>query len=428
VQTLGNGPTTLYSRNPEKYFTPASNAKLLTTAAALQRLGAQAQIQTEFYGEGSGPNLQQLIVVGKGDPSINQAKLNDVARQLYQQGVRQIDTLVGDDSYFQGDKFNPTWEWEDTQAGYGAPINSLIVNENAFGLTLTPQGIGQPLQISFADPQVARDWQIVNQTRTIGSGETEYVSINRDEARRQLIISAQLRAGSSAETTAVAVSNPGEHFLARFQQALAANQIQVRQTQVVQQPVPRSGQPLAAISSAPLANLVTEVNRFSNNLYAEALLRWLGASSGKPTVDHAATGLEVIPSALSTLGVDPQGYQLNDGSGLSRRNLVSPAALVQLLQGMHRSPAASTFRNSLTVAATNGTLKSRFQGTAVAGQLQGKTGTLTDALALSGYLTPPNYPPLVFSIMVNQTGQSTDVLRRAIDDMVLGLSRLRPCG
>jgi serine-type D-Ala-D-Ala carboxypeptidase/endopeptidase (penicillin-binding protein 4) len=94
---------------------------------------------------------------------------------------------------------------------------------------------------------------------------------------------------------------------------------------------------------------------------------------------------------------------------------------------MAQTPNASTFRNSLTIAGTNGTLKGRFTGTAVAGQLQAKTGTLTDAVALSGYLTPANYPPVVFSIMVNQTGQSTDTLRRAIDDMVLGLSRLRSC-
>lgn len=431
VQTLtqsGASSTSLYSRNPEKYFTPASNTKLLTSAAALQRLGTQFRQQTGFYGEGAAPNLQRLVVVGRGDPGVNQAQLDAVARQLAQQGIRQIDTLVGDDSYFRGDLFNPTWEWEDTQAGYGAPINSLIVNENAFGLTLTPQGVGQPLRVSFVDAQVARDWQIVNQTRTIGGGETEFVAVSRNDAKRQIMVSAQLRAGSAPETTAVAVSSPGEHFLARFQQALAANQIQVRQVQLSTQPLSVAGQPLASISSAPLTNVVTEVNRFSNNLYAEVLLRWLGSTSGKPSTDHAATGLEVIPTVLAPLGVNPQGYRLNDGSGLSRRNLISPLALVQLLQGMAQTPNASTFRNSLTIAGTNGTLKARFTGTAVAGQLQAKTGTLTDAVALSGYLTPANHPPVVFSIMVNQTGQSTDTLRRAIDDMVLGLSRLRSCG
>jgi serine-type D-Ala-D-Ala carboxypeptidase/endopeptidase (penicillin-binding protein 4) len=429
VQTLvtASAPITLYSRNPEKYFIPASNTKLFTTAAALQRLGAQAQIQTEFYGEGSGPNLRRLVVVGKGDPGLSTAQLTTVARQLAQQGIRQIDALVGDDSYFRGDRFNPTWEWEDTQAGYGTQVNSLILDENAFGLTLTPQALGQPLQVSFVNPQLTANWQIINQTRTIAPGETEYVAVSRNEATRQLVVSAQLLAGSAPETTTVAVPNPGEHFLARFQQILATQQIQVRQTQVSQQPVPRAGTIVATLTSAPLASLITEVNRFSNNLYAESLLRWLGSSTGNRESDHAAAGLKLLPTLLTPLGVDARGYRLSDGSGLSRRNLISPLALVQLLQGMAQSPLAASYRASLTVAATNGTLKARFQNTPVAGQLQGKTGTLTDALALSGYLTPSQHPPLVFSILINQTGQPTEVLRPIIDQIVITLASLKRC-
>lgn len=430
----GSPPATLYQRDATKFFIPASNAKLITTAAALQQLGPQFQVQTQFYGEGNSPRLRRLVVVGRGDPSLSQAKLQAIASQLYQLGIRQIETLVGDDHYFGGESINPTWQQEDVQAGYGAPVNSLIVDQNAIDLTLTPQALGQPLKIEFADPNQASQWQIINQTRTVNSTEPEFVSLTRNDAQKQLLIYAQLQAGASPDTTSIAVPQPGQHFLLQLQQALRANQIQVGQVQLAPNSLANLGQPLATITSDPLPTLLAEVNQVSNNLYAEVLLRWLGLNSpaassqvASAQLAPATAGLAALPQILAPLGVDRQGFSLIDGSGLSRRNLVSPLALVQVLQGMQQSPYANLFRNSLTVAGKTGTLKNRLVGTAAAGQLQGKTGTLTDAVSLSGYLRPAQFDPLVFSVMVNQTDQSASVLRRAIDEIVLVLTRLRQC-
>ena len=119
IQPLSS-PTTLYSRDSQKYFIPASNVKLLTTAAALQKLGGDFRIKTSVY---SGEN-GNLHIVGRGDPSIAEAQLKSLAQQLKQRGISRVNELIGDDSYFQGNPVNPNWEWEDAQAGYGAPINS----------------------------------------------------------------------------------------------------------------------------------------------------------------------------------------------------------------------------------------------------------------------------------------------------------------
>jgi D-alanyl-D-alanine carboxypeptidase/D-alanyl-D-alanine-endopeptidase (penicillin-binding protein 4) len=121
IQPLSS-TATLYSRDATKYFIPASNVKLLTTAAALQKLGADFRIKTSVY---SGEN-KSFYVAGRGDPSIGEAQLKDLAQQLKRRGVDRINELIGDDSYFQGSAVNPNWEWEDAQAGYGAPVNSLI--------------------------------------------------------------------------------------------------------------------------------------------------------------------------------------------------------------------------------------------------------------------------------------------------------------
>ena len=163
-------------------------------------------------------------------------------------------------------------------------------------------------------------------------------------------------------------------------------------------------------------------------MYAEALLKALATK--KPLERNQTTvdaGLEVMKSTLARIGVDPNTYKLVDGSGLSRKDLISPQALVQTLKGMAKSPYASVFRASLPVAGKNGTLKYRFKDIPPAGLVQAKTGTMTGVITLAGYVNAPNYGPVVFSIMVNQTEQPIRTVRNAIDEIVVHLSKLRRC-
>ena len=453
IQPLSS-PTTLYSRDAQKYFIPASNVKLLTTAAALQKLGADFRIKTSVY---SGEN-GNLHIVGRGDPSIAEAQLKSLAQQLKQRGISRVNELIGDDSYFQGNAVNPNWEWEDAQAGYGAPINSLIFNQNAIELILSPQAIGQPLKVTFAEPKLTNQWQIENKSVTVGQNESEFVEVGRDFAQSILRVGGQLKAGAESESAYVAVVNPANNFLQHFQQALVAEGIVVKQALVASTadcrfmnyspdptlPVgtrhcrvptekPYSSrnftQELATIESPTLAELVKETNRESNNVYAEVLLRLLGKVTGKMSVseeDTSELGLKELKTTLTQLGVNPNSYILADGSGLSRHNLISPEALVQTLRLMANSPAASFYRTSLPVAGKSGTLKNRFI-TPNRIILQAKTGTLTGVAALSGYVEVPNYEPLVFSIMVNQSDLSAPKVRSAIDEIMLLLNRLSRC-
>ena len=423
IQPLSS-TTILYSRDAQKYFIPASNVKLLTTAAALQKLGANFRIRTSVY---SGEN-GNLYIAGRGDPSITEAQLKSLAQQLKQRGINRVNDLIGDDSYFQGNAVNPNWEWEDAQAGYGAPINSLMFNQNAIELILSPQSIGQPLKVTFAQPKLTNQWQIQNNSVTVGQNESEFVEVGRDFDRPAIRVSGQLKAGAESESAYVAVINPANNFLQHFQQALAAEGIPVKQALLAS----RSGnftQELATVESPPLAELVKETNRESNNVYAEVLLRLLGKVTGNmpgPQEDTIEVGLKELKTALTQLGVNPNSYILVDGSGLSRHNLISPEALVQTLRLMANSPTASFYRASLAVAGESGTLKNRFI-TPNRVILQAKTGTLSGVSALSGYVEVPNYEPLVFSIIVNQSELSAPKVRSAIDEIVLLLNRLRRC-
>lgn len=435
IQTLASANAkgeTLYAQDSDRYFLPASNAKLLTTAAALHKLKPEFRIRTSVYRDQS-PNTVNIRLIGRGDPSLTNQELSVLAQQLRSQGVQTIDQLLGDESYFRGPVPNPQWEWGDVQAGYGAPVNSLILNQNAVGFQLWPQAVGQPLRVQWDDPAEARRWRIDNQSLTVGENGEEFVDVGRDLSQPLLRVQGQLRVGGPPEPVAVAIADPSQNFLRQLQGALAAQQIRVKQAAVTHKPASTAITEIAAIESPPLSTLLIETNRESNNLYAEAILRSLGANAGaslKPAANlpTAEQGLAAIQQTLTELGVDPDGYVLADGSGLSRHNLVSPAALVQTLQAIAQLPEAAIYRASLPVAGVSGTLQSRFRETLAQGRVQAKTGTLSGISALSGYLNPPNYPPLVFSIIVNHSNQPASTLRQTIDEIALALTRLRACG
>ena len=414
----------LYSQDSQKYFIPASNMKLFTTAAALQQLGADFRIRTSIYDDGNGV----LRVVGRGDPSFKNAQLTILSKQLYQQEIRQINQLIADDSYFQGEVVNSSWEWEDIQADYGAPVNSLIVNENASTLTSLPQTIGEPLKLKWTEPTEAYRWKIENNSVTTEADKPGFVQVNRDLKGQIIRINGQLAINSQPEITGLAVFDPVANFIRQFRQNLSRQGITVKETVIKNLSQNQQEKEIAAVESPPLSELLLETNVNSNNLYAEALLRSLAIKKPEEKNQNTAdVGLQVVRETLTQLGVAPAGYVIVDGSGLSRKNLTTPAALVQLLQGIDKSPQAAVFRASLPISGVKGSLKNRFLNTAAAGIVQAKTGSMTGISTLSGYMNAPDYEPLVFSIMVNQSEQPGKVMRTAIDEIVVLLSELKRC-
>ncbi|PSB26753.1 D-alanyl-D-alanine carboxypeptidase/D-alanyl-D-alanine-endopeptidase [Stenomitos frigidus ULC18] len=428
LQSLGEPARTLYASNATTLLIPASNNKLLTTAAALKALGAQYRFRTAVHGDSAQPTLATLRLSGRGDPSLTTAQLTTLAQQLSQKGVQQVEQLIGDDTYFRGAATNPYWDADDTLQGYGAPVNSLMLNQNGIGLTLVPQRVGQPLRIQWDDPTDASSWRVSNQSVTVSASGGEYVDAVRVLNQRLIRVSGQLRVGSAAEPIAVSIPNPGNYLIDKFRTALVNANITIQRSTVVKAtPAPPGQVELAAIESAPLAQLLVETNRESNNTYAETLLKTLGALQSPASQDATASGIAAVKATLTPLGVNPAGYSMVDGSGLASRDRASATALVQTLQAMAQSPDSQVFRNSLAIAGVSGTLKNRFRNTAAQGKLQGKTGTIGGVVALSGYLTPSNHPDVVLSLLTNYSGASTNTVRGAVDEIVLVLTRLRSC-
>lgn len=417
---------TVVSREGDLFFVPASTLKLLTTAAVLTELGPNATLQTVIQGHTNADGSTTLQAIGGGDPSFDQSSLDALVAQLGSQAVQRVDVLYGDDSAFSGEAANPNWEWEDVQAGYGAPINALIFQQNEIGLSLVPQAVGEPLQVVWDEPRQGAGWQIENNSVTVAAGESEFVSVGRDLGNPVLRVGGQLIAGSESETASIAEPNPSLAFLSALQTTLEQQGITVQQTRLSASPNNLAWRELASVTSPTLAELLIPTNQSSNNLYAEALLKTLGRRQVDAT-DATTAGVAIARQTLQTLGVDLSGIVMVDGSGLARKNLVTPEAMVDVLLAMARSPHVTTYRNSLAVAGVSGTLRNRLRDTPAAGRLYGKSGAISRNFALAGYLEPLAHEPLAFHIVINNIDARGSVARPIIDEVVLQLADLEVC-
>lgn len=420
VQTLSG--KSLYSLEEDKFFTPASTAKLLVSAAGLLELGADYRIKTPIYRLGNPPQLQSLRVKGQGDPTLSTQSLKAIINKLQSQGVKQIDHLIIDDSYFAPPNLNPTWEWEDVHSYFATAVNSAILNENTATLTLLPQQIGQPVKFFWSDAIAANQWQIINQATT-GKADQKYtVVIDGDLGQPQLILQGKLAVNNPADVWDLAVVNPAQYFLESLRFELSQAAIIVTRGSVEEEENRELSElEFTTIYSPPLQEILAEINQESNNLYAEALSKILAQEL------NLATPIKAINQSLQQIGIKPNEYVLVDASGLSRHNLITPATLVKVLRLMSQDRDAQFYRRSLALAGVRGTLAERFNNTPVENQLWGKTGSLTGIGALAGYLQTESNATLIVSILVNNSELKSKKIRQVIDEIVMIISRLEQC-
>ncbi len=413
IQDLDSG-CTLYSLDAEKYFIPASNAKLLTTAAALLELGEDFRITTPIYTVGKPPFVDSLIIKGQGDPSISTESLNDIVKQLRLLGIKRIEKLIIDDSYFDNFLINPTWEWLDIYSYYGTAVNSLILNENTVTLTVLPQKIGQKVSLNWSDAIAVQQWQVSNEATTTTADQTYNIEIDGVLGKPVLKILGEIPVDHGADVWDLAIIDPANYFLETFRNLLLQAGITVNQAEVINQENNNTeAKIITKIMSPPLPILLAEINQNSNNLYAEAILKILGK---KLNTDNDT---EAIKLSLAKLKIDPESYVLEDGSGLSRHNLITPKLLVDLLSAIAKTPQGQIYRETLAIGQTNGTLKHRFRRSPSPVNLWGKTGTLSGVTTLSGYLETATGETIVFSILENNSDQKNKISRQAIDGMIL---------
>ena len=444
VVSLNTGKV-LFQQNGEKYFMPASNMKNFTVATALEKLTPDFKFVTSVYST-SAPDpsgvVKGLRVFGRGDVSISDAfndgdkfrGLDRLADAIIAAGVKRVEgDIIGDETYFTGDPVSGTWEWDDLQFYYGAEVSALPLNDNAQSLSVVPGPVGYACSVKFLpfNPLV----QIRNLCTTTAAGTPRTLRIEKKVDRNIVEISGNLPAGNSGFSGFVSVSRPAELFVALLRQRLESKGVTVTgQTRAVNSktavPVEMSTE-IAKLESPPLSVIAARTMKPSQNMYTETLLWTLGedrrsklaAAGAQPsTRDSAELGIEAVEAFLKEIGVADDGIIQHDGSGLSRHDLITPEAVVQLYSYMAKqSRFSQAWRDSLTIGGVDGTLRNRFSGTKASGNVRGKTGTIDQVSALSGYVTTAGGEQLAFSIVVNGVNE-TRARTSLIDDIVVSLA------
>lgn len=456
VVSLDNGRI-VFEENAAKLLRPASNMKIYTIATALDRLTPDYRFSTSVFApakpDAAGVIRGDLRIYGRGDPTFA-ARFNngdyfkaidDLAARIVSTGVKRVEgDLIGDETYFVGPKYGSGWEWEDLTWYYGAEVTPLTVNDNALDLFVKPgPAVGQPALITTGPPDPLLT--IVNRVTTSAKGVRREISIHRGLNENTITITGSIPLEDRGYTGGIGISHPALLFVYLLRNALAQKGVVVtgKSRTTGELAIPALLTPMPTAATTPTAVVQTEIVNFqsqpfsviaaqtlkpSQNLYTELILRTLGKQSPPPatlTITNPTSeqlGLEAVRTFLKTVGIRPEALVLDDGSGLSRSDMITAEATVQLLTFMSKHRFASVFREALPIAGVDGTLRNRLKGTPAENNLRAKTGSLSSAASLAGYVTTAAGEKLAFSIMVNNYPREVDPRAACIDPIAILLA------
>jgi len=440
---LGTGPTgkgewgllisdpktgeTLYQQNADRYFVPASNMKLFTTALALTKLGPDYRFHTTLETNGTivnGVVTGNVTLVGRGDPNLSNRKfpynlkeefdgppekvLAELADGLVAKGVKEISgDVIGDDSYFPRERYPSGWEIDDMVWEYGAAISSMVVGDNTVALTLTPgDQPGSPVQAS--ESPATPDFLVENDVVTSAPDVKSDLTLTREPGASLVVVKGTMPAKSSPRKLVLAVEEPAQHAAAVLKRLLEERGVRVDGIARARHEAAKTqGDPtvLAEHVSVPLADAVKLINKISQNLHTEMLLRTVARQSGMWATDDDL--MKAPQDFYASAGISPDDVIQSDASGLSRHDLVTPRAIVALLEFAQKQPWFETYFNSLPVAGQDGTLEDRMKNTPAAAHIHAKTGSVEHVRTLSGFADTASGRRLIFSFLSNnQVGKN----------------------
>ena len=425
---------TLYARNAARPLIPASNLKLIVAAAAAHHLAPDFRFRTSLYAAGpvrDGTLEGDLVLYGRGDPMISAryfpsktAVFEMLADSLLARGVRRISGgIVADESWFDAEHVRGDWDAYDLRWWYAAPVGALGFNDNSIDFVIRPgASVGAPARITGSPASGA--WTLENASRTVASRGRHTFDLDRGALPGAVRAYGNIPLGSGADTESFAVDNPARWTAIVFREVLERKGIAVARdpVRIVSNPSASTVggmTPLVEWNSPPLPQAIGPVLMNSQNWFAELLVKTLGREvRGEGSW---AAGLAVEREFLMrVVGIDSADFVLRDGSGLSDGNLVTPRALVRLLDYVRRTPQQAIVRRALPVSgAQDGSLRSRL--TDLRGRVAAKTGYIGGVDSLSGFVTMPDGREIIFCIIANGGGP-TARMKAGIDDVVRAIA------
>ena len=438
---------TLYSRNAGKLFMPASNQKIVTGAVALTLLGPEYQFATTYAARGpreGGVLRGDLVVIGRGDPSMSDHMRGDVMQALkaVPDSLRAHDVrYVSGRLQRAGDAFPDAWHgfgwgWDDFDFAYSAGVDELFFNEGYFQVTLRGgQREGSRAQTSVRPDigypslramvtTVRKPDSVLAADSTTRQPRLRSPSATMDSASGVVTITGQIYNNDST-TIDVAYRDPGLAYLYAIRKTLTEQALTIEGGLDPRLPRDSVSQldTLFVIKSPPLREILPALEKPSQNQIAEILFKTLGLE--RTGVGTADSGRAVIERQLTAWGIASTAFAVRDGSGLSRHDYIAPDAIVRVLDAMRKSPGFAVFRDALPLAGVDGTIANRMRGTSAAGNVHAKTGFVDKARSLSGYVTTANGRVLIFSLLCNNwttTSREVDQVADAIAVRLAGLT------
>jgi serine-type D-Ala-D-Ala carboxypeptidase/endopeptidase (penicillin-binding protein 4) len=394
----------LYELNPDLLLTPASNQKLLTAAAALESLGPAHRFETVVRIDSSAD--PSITVTGSGDPLLTTADIDTIAGIVASALPARTEwTLRGDVSAFDDIPWGKGWMWDDEPDPTAMEISPLSVNRNCITVRIRPSLPEGARLIVDLEPETDEVYVVNTGVSTPDSVKSPLTVTRplRDEGHC-INVSGEMRLTDTAVTRRVSIRNPAGHFLALLARRLRSLDVPVAQIRI--DTLPAAGDSMV-VRSHTMDTVVTFMNRWSDNLSAECLLKTMGRKlvGGRGSGEHGVQAMKIV---LARIGVDTLHLVCADGSGASRYNLVSARTVTDVLASIARDTALfPLFLHSLPIAGRSGTLATRMRGTPAQDLIRAKTGTLAGVSALSGYAYSGDGELLAFSILIqNYTGES----------------------
>ncbi|MEO8659477.1 MAG: D-alanyl-D-alanine carboxypeptidase/D-alanyl-D-alanine-endopeptidase [Bryobacteraceae bacterium] len=437
---------TVFESNSGHYFIPASNTKLFSTALALLRLGPGYRFTTTVTAtaatDAQGRIRGDVSFVGAGDPNLSARELpyrkgpitgnalkavDDLADQLVERGVRVIEgDVIGDDRLWPWDPYPEGWAIDDAVSEDGAPVSALTINDNRLKVQLRAGNPGDPVLVSFDPPLTYYFFH--NGARTGPRGSAAHIEIDRAPGSREVVLRGTLPAGNGGISEYIAIDDPALFAANALRDALIGRGIVVRGQAVARHRGASAARGkaaavlLASHQSLPLVESLRVIDKVSQNLHAEMVLRETARVLGGD--GSRQLGLEALQSFLGEIGVPKEEYRFEDGSGLSRLNLVTPQTVATLLVSMYRSQYKADWMSFMPIGGEDGTLEKRFANLPGAARIHAKTGSLSHVAALSGYATTQSGTVLAFSVMANNFNGPASEIRAVIDKIAVAIANL----
>jgi len=423
---------TLYSRDAGKLFIPASNMKIVTAAVAIETLGPDFTFATPILMRGVVRDSVidgDLLVMGRGDPSVSDHMAGDamlplraIADSLWQRGIRVVrGKLEAFGDAFPDAHVGFGWGWDELDETYGAAVDELLFNEGFADIHVRAgHSPGEPIATRVSPARTFPRLRVEATTVVRGTGRDSLARLEavKDTLRGDVILKGTIPAGDTA-VVSVTFRDPDEAYLAALAEALRDRGMRIVDSVLAPATTIDT---LFVAQSPPLSQVLVAFMKPSQNQLGEMLFK--SVALARTDTGSARVARRLFTEQLRGWGAEGDGFIVWDGSGLSRRDLVSPETLVRVLDTMRRSPHFQTYYDAMPIAGVDGTLRARMRGTTGEANVHGKTGTLGNVRSLSGFVTTAGGATLIFSVLCNNYLVSTEYVSRVQDSVAVRLTRM----